>query len=106
MFRGDADWELFLTTLGQAVAPHGLRVHAYCLMLNHYHLVVETARGNLSRALGWLQTTYTIRLNRRHRRSVHFFQGCFSDHESVMGTSQRYPERALWPNRPAVVGAA
>ena len=80
VFRSDADRELFLATLGQAVALHGLRVHAYCLMVNHYHLLVETARGNLSRALGWLQTTYTIRFNRRHRRSGHLFQGRFKAH--------------------------
>ena len=46
-------------------------------MPNHYHLLVETPRGNLSRAVGWLQTTYTIRFNRRYRRSGHLFQGRF-----------------------------
>ena len=44
-------------------------------MVNHYHLLVETPRGNLSRSLGWLQTTYSIRFNRRHSRSGHLFQG-------------------------------
>jgi hypothetical protein len=52
-----------------------LLVHAYCLMPNHYHLVVETPRANLSPAMGWLQTTYTMRFNRRHRRTGHLFQG-------------------------------
>jgi putative transposase len=52
-------------------------VHVYCLMPNHYHLVVETPRGNLSQALGWLQVTYTVRFNRRHKRSGHLFQGRF-----------------------------
>ena len=46
-------------------------------MPNHYHLVVQTPRENLSQALGWLQTTYTIRFNRRYRRSGHLFQGRF-----------------------------
>src|SRR5258708_3101865 len=58
----------------------GLRIRAYCLMPNHYHLLVETPRGNLSRGIGWLQTTYTIRFNRRHRRSGHLFQGRFKAH--------------------------
>jgi hypothetical protein len=46
-------------------------------MPNHYHLVVGTPLGNLSQAVGWLQVTYTVRFNRRHRRSGHLFQGRF-----------------------------
>ena len=49
-------------------------------MANHYHLLVETPCGNLSRGIGWLQTTYTVRFNRRHRRSGHLFQGRFKAH--------------------------
>jgi REP element-mobilizing transposase RayT len=79
-FRDVVDRQLFLTTLEQAVREHGLRVHAFCLMPNHYHLLLETPRGNLSRAVGWLQTTYTIRFNHRHRRSGHLFQGRFKAH--------------------------
>lgn len=80
IFRSDADRALFLETLGECIAQFGLILHTYCLMRNHYHLVVETPRANLSRALGWLQTTYTIRFNRRHRRSGHLFQGRFKAH--------------------------
>jgi hypothetical protein len=46
-------------------------------MPNHDHLVVGTPRGNLSQSIGWLQVTYTVRFNRRHRRSGHLFQGRF-----------------------------
>ena len=50
-------------------------------MPNHYHLLLETPGGvHLSRALGWLQTTYTVRFNHRHRRSGHLFQGRFKAH--------------------------
>lgn len=80
IYRSDGDKEKFLTTLGETAREHGLRVHGYCLMPNHYHLLVETPRGNLSRAIGWLQTTYTIRFNRRYRRSGHLFQGRFKAH--------------------------
>ncbi|MEI6352162.1 MAG: transposase [Verrucomicrobiota bacterium] len=80
IFRDFEDRKLFLAALEQCVDQHGLRVHGYCLMGNHYHLLVETPRGNLSRAIGWLQTTYTIRFNRRHRRSGHLFQGRFKAH--------------------------
>jgi len=79
-FWDDEDRKLFLATLEQTVQQYGLRVHGYCLMPNHYHLLVETPRGNLSRAVGWLQTTYTIRFNRRHRRCGHLFQGRFKAH--------------------------
>ena len=64
-----------METLEQAVAQFGLRLHAYCLMPNHYHLLLGTPRANLSRAMGWLQTTNTARFNARHRRRGHLFQG-------------------------------
>jgi len=75
IFRDDQDRLMFLETLEQCTLEHGLVVHGYCLMGNHYHLLVGTPHGNLSRAIGWLQTAYTIRFNRRHRRSGHLFQG-------------------------------
>ena len=80
IFRGDPDRELFLAAVEQACARFGTVVHAYCLMPNHYHLIVRTPRANLSRAIGWLQTAYTIRFNRRHRRTGHLVQGRFKAH--------------------------
>ncbi len=49
-------------------------------MPNHYHLLLQTPRANLSASVGWLQTTYSVRFNRRHRRSGHLFQGRFKAH--------------------------
>jgi REP element-mobilizing transposase RayT len=80
IFRDDKDRRRFLETLGDAVERFGVLVHAYCLMPNHYHLVVETPRANLSQAMAWLQTTYTVGFNRRHRRSGHLFQGRYKSH--------------------------
>lgn len=77
VFRDDDDRRRFLETLAEMVERFGVRLHAYCLMPNHYHLLVETPRANLSQAIGWLQVTYTVRFNRRHRRSGHLFQGRF-----------------------------
>ena len=77
IFRDDKDRERFVETLAEMVERFSLRVHAYCLMPNHYHLVVGTPLGNLSQAVGWLQVTYTVRFNRRWRRSGHLFQGRF-----------------------------
>jgi REP element-mobilizing transposase RayT len=67
IFHGQKDHKQFLEVLAEAELRFGWRLHAYCLMPNHYHLVVSTPRANLSRAMGWLQTTYTARFNARHR---------------------------------------
>lgn len=77
IFREDADREMFLSTLGETCARTGWRVHAYVLMGNHFHLLLETPQGLLSRGMHWLQTTYTNRFNRRHKLSGHVFQGRF-----------------------------
>lgn len=80
IYRDDVDRQLFLETLEEMLDQFGVMLHCYCLMPNHYHLVVQTPRANLSRALGWLQTTYSIRYNRRHKRSGHLFQGRYKAH--------------------------
>jgi putative transposase len=77
IYRDVPDRRRFLETLEEAVERFGVVLHAYCLMPNHYHLLLQTPRANLSDAAGWLQTTYSIRFNRRHRRSGHLFQGRF-----------------------------
>lgn len=80
IYRDDADHLSFLGTLSQTCERFGVVVHAYCLMPNHYHLAVQTPRANLSQALAWLQTTYSVHFNRRHQRSGHLFQGRFKAH--------------------------
>ncbi len=75
IFRDDRDRESFLTTLGEACARAGWRVHAYVLMGNHYHLLLETPEANLVKGMHWFQCTYTARFNRRHRLCGHLFQG-------------------------------
>ncbi|NQU20343.1 MAG: transposase [Candidatus Nealsonbacteria bacterium] len=80
IYRDVPDRQRFLETLGEAVERFGVVVHAFCLMSNHYHLLLQTPRANLTDAAGWLQATYSIRFNRRHRRSGHVFQGRFKAH--------------------------
>jgi REP element-mobilizing transposase RayT len=80
IFNDDRDRSRFLDTLGECCERFGLVVHGYCLMPNHYHLLAQTPRANLSRAIGWLQTTYCIRYNRRYKRSGHLVQGRFKAH--------------------------
>ena len=52
-----------------------VRIHAYCLMTNHYHLILETPQANLSRAMQWLNVSYAAYYNRRHGYAGHLFQG-------------------------------
>jgi len=77
IFRDEKDRVHFVELLADWVERFGLRMHAYVLMDNHYHLLVETPRANLSPAMQWLQVSYTVWFNRRHRRAGHLFQGRF-----------------------------
>ena len=77
IFRDDADRNDFLATLGRVVERFGWVCHAYCLMDNHFHLLIETPRPNLSLGMRQLNGVYTQRFNRRHRRVGHLLQGRF-----------------------------
>ncbi len=61
--------------MGEGCEKTGWILHAYVLMANHYHLLVETPEGNLAAGMKWFQGTYTQRYNRRHRIFGHLFQG-------------------------------
>ena len=75
IFKDDKDRERFLETLGQACGKTGWQVHAWCLMPNHFHLVVETPQANLVAGMKWFLGTYTGRFNRRHKLFGHLFSG-------------------------------
>ncbi|OFZ89329.1 MAG: hypothetical protein A2V78_07470 [Betaproteobacteria bacterium RBG_16_64_18] len=77
IFLDDTDREIFLGVLGSVGERFAWRIHAYCLMGNHYHLLAETPQPNLSRGMRWLNGVYTQRFNRRHERVGHVFQGRF-----------------------------
>jgi putative transposase len=75
IFLDGEDRGLFLRTWGEACVRAGFVTHAYVLMGNHYHLLLETPKPTLVSGMAWFQTTYTVRFNRRHRLSGHLFQG-------------------------------
>jgi len=75
VFRDARDNEMFLDTLEEACVRCGWRVHAFVLMGNHYHLLIETPEPNLVAGMQWLQGTYTKRFNVRHKERGHLFQG-------------------------------
>jgi REP element-mobilizing transposase RayT len=87
IFVRDADCVLLLDTLGDVVDRFGLEVHAYSLMPNHYHLLVCTPAGNLSRAMRHLNGVYTQRLNRLHDWDGPVFRGRF---KSQLVTEEAY----------------
>jgi putative transposase len=95
IFGDDQDRCRFLETLGEACQKTGWWVHAYVLMGNHYHLLIETPEANLVAGMKWLQGTYTQRHNTRHKIIGHLFQGRYKavvvDHQAssyfeVVGT--------------------
>ena len=75
IFRDERDREHFCEVLAELVDRYRWRLHVYVLMDNHYHLLAETAEANLSRAMQWLNVSYSVWFNRRHQRAGHLFQG-------------------------------
>ncbi len=75
IFQGAKDYELFLDTLDEACTRTGWLVHAFVMMGNHYHLLLETKEANLVVGMKWLQGTYTQCYNSRHRQWWHLLQG-------------------------------
>jgi REP element-mobilizing transposase RayT len=75
IFYSAGDRSAFLKAVGEMCVRSDVRVHAYVLMDNHYHLVIETPQGNLVEAMRWLQNTYTRRFNLAHDLWGHLFGG-------------------------------
>jgi len=75
IYEDDLDRIRFLETLGDVANTYNWACYAYCLMGNHYHLLIETPDGNLSKGMRQLNGVYTQASNRRHQRVGHLFQG-------------------------------
>ncbi|MBR9883446.1 MAG: transposase [Oceanospirillales bacterium] len=75
IFETDDDRRSFLAVLDDVCETFNWICHAYCLMGNHYHLLIETPEGNLSQGMRQLNGVYTQTVNRRHKRVGHLFQG-------------------------------
>jgi len=75
IFRDDLDRRRCLETLAEACDKTDWQIHAYCLMPNHFHLVVETPQANLVAGMKWFLGVYTSRFNRRHKLVGHLFSG-------------------------------
>ena len=77
IFLEEEDRNDFLVTLAWVIERFGWVCHAYCLMGNHFHLMIETPEPNLSRGMRQLNGVYTQGFNRNHRKVGHLFQGRF-----------------------------
>ena len=87
IFNSDRDREKFLEYLEKAVERFSIVVHTYCLMSNHYHLLIETPQPNLSAAIQWLNVSYAAYYNKKRQRSGHLFQGRF---KSILVNADEY----------------
>ena len=121
IYRDDEDREEWLAVLSQVCERFNWILHAWCQMTNHYHLLVETIDGHLSRGMRQLNGVYTQRFNRRHGEVGHLYQGRYKailvQKESYLLELTRYvvlnPLRAgmvekleewPWSSYPATIG--
>jgi len=108
IFEDDEDRKLFLETLGEVIGQFNWVCYAWCLMDNHYHLLIQTPDGNLSKGMRQLNGVYTQASNRRHKRVGHLFQGRFKailvDSDAYLLELSRYvvlnPVRARITRKP------
>lgn len=97
IFLHDSDRDDFLACLGRVVSRSKLCCLAYCLMPNHYHLVLATENGELSRSMQALNGRYALRFNRRYERDAHLFRNRFG------ASRQESDSQLLWTLRYTVV---
>jgi len=77
IFINERDREKFLEYLEKAIERFDIKIHTYCLMTTHYHLLVETPQPNLSQAIKWINVSYAGYFNRKRQRRGHLFHGRF-----------------------------
>jgi putative transposase len=87
IFINNRDREKFLEYLEKAIERFDIKIHTYCLMTTHYHLLVETPQPNLSQAIKWINVSYAGYFNRKRQRRGHLFQGRF---KSILVDADEY----------------
>jgi putative transposase len=87
IYESDSDRHSFLNVLGDVCARYNWSCHAYCLMGNHYHLLIETPDANLSKGMRQLNGVYTQLFNRSNNRVGHVFQGRY---KAILVEKQSY----------------
>jgi REP element-mobilizing transposase RayT len=94
IFSSERDREKLLEYFSKAAERYAIKIHTYCLMTNHYHLLIETPQPNLSQAVKWINVSYAAYFNRKRSRNGHLFQGRFKavlvDAEGYLKNLSRY----------------
>lgn len=97
IFLEEGDYSQFMALMGDLVTKYGIMIHAYTLMTNHYHILLETITDNLSDALKYLNVNYSKYFNQTYVRSGHLWQGRFKSYpvhdETQFWTVAKYIER-------------
>ncbi|MEA3363570.1 MAG: transposase [Thermodesulfobacteriota bacterium] len=121
IFKANRDREAFLSYLEATAERFGIIIYSYCLMTNHYHLLIETPQANLSAAIQWLNVSYATWFNKKRRRRGHLFQGRFKailvDADEYLNQVSRYihlnpvkakivetPQAYAWSSYPVFIG--
>ena len=103
IFKNERDFERFLTYLETAVQRYKAVIHVYCLMSNHYHLLLETPMGNLSQIIRHINGAYTTYYNTKWQRAGHLFQGRYKailvEADEYAGELSRYIHSGKGINR-------
>ncbi|MBJ6802801.1 REP-associated tyrosine transposase [Geomonas propionica] len=97
IFHKDGDYVAFLKLLGEVIERHGIELYAYCVMPNHFHLLLEAGQGeNVSIAMQWFLTTHVRRYHQHYHSSGHLWQGRFKSfgvqRDEYLTTVARYIE--------------
>ena len=123
IYNNDHHRDIFSHSLGECVLKYAIEIHAYCLMNNHYHLLVKTPYANLSRAMRHIDGVYTQRYNRLENRDGSLFRGRYKavliDAENYLVAVSRYihrnpvearicsnPKQYMWSSYLAYIGDA
>lgn len=123
IFVDDADHERFLELLAEAVRRFSWVITTYSLMVNHFHIVIETPEPNLARGMQWLNGSYAAWFNKRHRKVGHLFGERYKAIHvetaaymqrlaryvvlnPVRGTIVQHPADFVWTSYPATAGLA
>lgn len=80
VFLEPEDYDKFLDILLEMKKFYNITIHAYCLMTNHYHILFETTQTNLSDAVQFLNSLYSIYFNKKYKRNGHLWQGRYKSY--------------------------
>lgn len=94
IFKDDEDFKVFLVLMQDAKTKYGFKLHAYCLMTNHYHLLLETEQTEIWKIMKRINQIYAAYYNEKYRLTGHLFQGryksCLVENDSYFLQTSRY----------------